>query len=180
MSTVEKADAKIDNLKQNKDGYVYPIQTDHKLSYDAGRDQGVGIYYHDIIVPQNTELYAITDGTVKYVTRTQNVDGTEYYRSYGFVAYFTSSDKTIEIMYAHMESAPGIAIPDLDKMPGSSNTSSTIVGTAEVTKGDVIGYSGNRGNTSGIKQDTGYHLHIEVKVNGKRVEPTTLFPDLKP
>ena len=34
-----------------------------------------------------------------------------------------------------------------------------------ITRGQIIGYTGNSGNT------TGYHLHYEVQKNGKPIDP---------
>ena len=41
-----------------------------------------------------------------------------------------------------------------------------------VTQGQVIGYVGTTGNS------TGNHLHLEIRVGGQRVDPEAKFPDL--
>lgn len=40
-----------------------------------------------------------------------------------------------------------------------------------VKRGEIIGYMGNTGRS------TGYHLHYEVKKNGKRVDPFSHMAD---
>ena len=41
-----------------------------------------------------------------------------------------------------------------------------------VKQGQVIGYVGTTGNS------TGNHLHLEIRVNGQRTDPEAKFPDL--
>lgn len=43
-----------------------------------------------------------------------------------------------------------------------------------VQKGDVIGYVGNTGDVYGV--NGGYHLHLELRVNGNRVDPLSYVP----
>ena len=42
-----------------------------------------------------------------------------------------------------------------------------------VNRGDVIGYMGNTGRS------TGYHLHYEISESGKRIDPFPLMMDWK-
>ena len=43
-----------------------------------------------------------------------------------------------------------------------------------VEKGQSIGYVGNTGNVYGA--NGGYHLHLELRVNGGRVNPLAYLP----
>ena len=72
------------------------------------------------------------------------------YKSYGEYIVISHGDGTMTL-YAHMSSrAIGVG--------------------AEVSQGQVIGYVGSTGNS------TGPHLHFEVRVNGKCVNPTQYLP----
>lgn len=41
-------------------------------------------------------------------------------------------------------------------------------------KGDLLGYVGNTGNVYGA--GGGYHLHLELRVDGSRVDPLGFVP----
>lgn len=43
-----------------------------------------------------------------------------------------------------------------------------------VHKGDVIGYVGNTGDVRGA--NGGYHLHLELRINGTRTDPLQYIP----
>ena len=45
---------------------------------------------------------------------------------------------------------------------------------AAVQKGDLLGYVGNTGNVYGA--GGGYHLHLELRVDGSRVNPLGFVP----
>ncbi|ANY18893.1 Murein DD-endopeptidase MepM [Tsuneonella dongtanensis] len=90
----------------------------------------------DLAAPTGTPVYATADGTVGKA---------EWFSSYGL---FVSIDHgaELETRYAHM--------------------SRLAVGPGErVRKGDVIGYVGSTGRS------TGPHLHYEVRVAGQAVNP---------
>ena len=55
-------------------------------------------------------------------------------------------------------------------MSGSNGTYT--LGTKSVKKGDIIGYIGTTGNSSGI------HLHFEIRKNGNRIDPTSVIKGL--
>ena len=56
--------------------------------------------------------------------------------------------------------------------PCSGAASKDLVGTRSVSAGQILGYVGTTGNSTGV------HLHLEVYRNGSRVDPTSLFSGL--
>lgn len=72
-----------------------------------------------------------------------------YNEDNGYYVVVKNDDIGVEILYAHLSSIARH-------------------GAYEVKKGDVIGLSGNSGKS------TGPHLHMEVKINGKYVNPLNL------
>ena len=74
------------------------------------------------------------------------------YKSYGEYIVISHGDGTMTL-YAHMQSG-----------------SRTVSAGTQVAQGQVIGQVGSTGNS------TGPHLHFEVWVNGRRVNPTQYLP----
>ena len=104
----------------------------------------------DFAAPGGTPIYAIADGVVS-AARTMNSYGNCVQVSHG-----TADDgHRYDSLYAHMSS---IAVA-----PG-----------AAVQKGDLLGYVGNTGNVYGA--GGGYHLHLELRVDGGRVDPLGFVP----
>ena len=95
----------------------------------------------DIPAPGNTPILACKSGQV--VT-------SAYHYSYGNYVVIDHGNGN-STLYAHMSSR---AVSEGDM----------------VTQGQVIGYVGATGNT------TGPHLHLEVRENGQRVDPESKFP----
>ena len=92
----------------------------------------------DYGLPSGTPLFAVTDGT----TESTSFDAD------GFGTYAKiRTDGGEELFYGHM-----------DRKLHS--------GGARVKAGDLIGYSGNTGNS------TGPHLHFEVRKNGNKIDPS--------
>lgn len=91
----------------------------------------------DFTAPIGTEIYATGDGVVSKVTKEQRGYGKRVEIDHGF-GYTT--------LYAHMS--------EFNVRKGQ-----------KVKRGDVIGYVGNSGTS------TGPHLHYEVHVRNKRVNP---------
>lgn len=101
----------------------------------------------DFSAPIGTEIYATGDGTVVNVTVSPIGYGKYVEIDHGF-GYST--------LYAHMEG--------FNVKPGQ-----------KVKRGDIIGYVGNTGKSSGP------HLHYEVRIKGKAVDPAHyFFQDLTP
>lgn len=101
----------------------------------------------DFSAPIGTEIYATGDGTVINVTASPIGYGKYVEIDHGF-GYST--------LYAHMN--------DFNVKPGQ-----------KVKRGDVIGFVGNTGKSSGP------HLHYEVRIKGKAVDPAHyFFQDLTP
>ena len=91
----------------------------------------------DYAAPGGTQIYTSADGIVTAAT---------YHYSWGYyvqVYHGTDSNgNTYSTLYAHMNSAPVVSVGQT------------------VTKGQLLGYVGTTGNS------TGNHLHLEMKVNG--------------
>ena len=98
-----------------------------------------------------TPIYAIQDGLVT----------TSGYSNYGYGNYIiinhgecTDNNSSYISLYGHCSS---LAVEEGEN----------------VKKGQLIGYVGTTGNS------TGPHLHIEVRVNGTRVDPLMFFPEIQ-
>ena len=101
----------------------------------------------DFAAPGGTEIYAIADGIV--------TDATYHYSWGNYVQIYHGKDdegNTYSTLYAHMISTPIVSA-------GQS-----------VTKGQVIGYVGSTGYS------TGNHLHLEMKINGVLTNVTNWIP----
>ena len=96
----------------------------------------------DIPAPKNSKIYAAKSGIVATSTR---------HGSYGEYVVVAHSDGT-STLYAHM-------------------TSRNVKEGQTVKQGDVVGYVGSTGSS------TGNHLHFEVRINGSRTDPLNYFKD---
>ena len=96
----------------------------------------------DISAPKNTKIYAAKSGVVTTST---------YNSSYGNYVVVSHSDNT-STLYAHM-------------------TTRNVREGQTVKQGDVVGYVGSTGST------TGNHLHFEVRLNNVRQDPVDYFKD---
>jgi len=111
-------------------------------------------HYGIDIVTSPKEIYAVGDGVVSYV-RT-NVLGIDITKGGGNIIYITHdlSGTKYESVYAHLA-----------------------YGSIKVNVGDVV----EKGQVIGIMGTTGYstgvHLHFEIKMEGTRINPTSLFID---
>jgi len=113
---------------------------------------GIGSTYHegiDITPGAGTPIMAVADGLV---TKAENYSG------YGNCVVIDNgtneSGVPISTLYGHMQSY--------------------VVSEGQtVTQGQVIGYVGSTGNS------TGAHLHLTVYENGTAVDPMSYYPDLQ-
>jgi murein DD-endopeptidase MepM/ murein hydrolase activator NlpD len=116
--------------------YFWPVAGGYISAYMG---DGRGHKGLDIAAPYGTNIYAAAQGKV---TRVGNKsDG------YGIAIFITNSDGNVTV-YAHMSSTANIVVGDT------------------VVAGQLIGYVGSTGNS------TGNHLHFEVRQNGSYLNPT--------
>lgn len=110
-------------------------------------------------IPHRGTDFAAANGTPIYAIAAGVISAAGPVNSYGNcvqISHGTASDGSrYDSLYAHMSR---IAVNQ-----GQS-----------VQKGDVIGYVGNTGNVYGA--NGGYHLHLELRVNGNRVDPLAYVP----
>ena len=104
----------------------------------------------DFAAPGGTPIYAVANGVVS-AARTMNSYGNCVQVSHG-----TADDgHRYDSLYAHMSSI-------------------TVAEGTAVQKGDLLGYVGNTGNVYGA--GGGYHLLLELRVDGARVNPLGYVP----
>lgn len=115
--------------------------------YISCRFGGNGHRGTDFAAPGNTPIYAVADGIVTDAT---------YHWSWGnYVQIYHGKDdegNTYSTLYAHMITTPSVSAGQ------------------NVTKGQIIGYVGSTGYS------TGNHLHLEMKINGVLVDCTNWIP----
>lgn len=131
--------------------WYWPLPGRYYLSSLFGGRILYGVYDNhtgtDIPAPSGTPIYAANDGVVTTVNR--NKDSS----SYGY--YCTINHGTGYVtLYAHQCQVPIVNEGDT------------------VSKGQVIGYVGTTGNSSGN------HLHFELRVNGVRGNVLKLYPGM--
>ena len=129
--------------------YAMPVKVNPYISAIWGPNgytnhtNGIGTKYHtgvDFAVPEGTPLYACTDGVI-------SVDSSNPKNNAG-LALRIKADDTNAIRYLHM--------------------SKFVRTSGRVSKGELIGYSGNTGHS------TGAHLHFEV-LKGPDCKPANYY-----
>ncbi len=133
-------------------GYIFPVQGLSKANINnktyPSYPGHTGVDVNINVTGKN--VVAVKAGTVVISTALRNPNGT--YRSYGEYVVINHHDGTMTL-YAHMLS--GSRKVD----PGDT-----------VVQGQILGTVGSTGNS------TGTHLHFEVKVNGRSVNPLPYLP----
>lgn len=134
-------------------GYISPLAGKTKANITTGYGSYSWGGTHsgvDFSCAAGTAIYAVKSGTVVISTALRNSRGA--YKSYGEYVVIDHHDGTMTL-YAHMYSGSRMV------SPGQS-----------VSQGQQIGKVGSTGNS------TGNHLHFEVRINGKPVNPTPYLP----
>lgn len=133
-------------------GYIFPVAGLSKANINNRNypsypgHSGVDVNINVV----GKSVVAVKSGTVEISTALRYSDGS--YRSYGEYVVINHHDGTMTL-YAHMLSG-----------------SRTVSAGQSVSQGQVIGTVGSTGRS------TGTHLHFEVRVNGRAVNPLPYLP----
>lgn len=138
------------SITPSQSGYISPLIGKTKENITTGYYGYSGHTGVDFATPLGSDVVSVKDGTVVISDARRNPNGT--YRSYGEYVVIDHHDGTMTL-YAH----------------GSPDSRVVQVGD-EVVQGQLIMKSGTTGNS------TGPHLHFEVRVNGRCVEPSQYLP----
>ena len=108
----------------------------------------------DLRAAVDTPVYAAEDGTVDWVQAWdgRSIGGNQSYGNLVRIRHADYNGEKLQTLYAHLQRV-------------------TVKNGQAVREGEVIGYSGNSGNT------TGPHLHFEVRVAGTRFNPLNWLDD---
>ncbi len=140
------------NANMTSGDWYWPLPGRYKISslfgsrpdpFTGKRDNHTGT---DIPAPGGTPIYAAKTGIVTTVNKNKNAS------SYGY--YCISHGNGYATLYAHQNQVPIV-------QEGQA-----------VQKGQVIGYVGSTGRS------TGNHLHFELRVNGVRNDVLKLYPGM--
>ena len=124
--------------------FICPLNSYKYISCEYGSGGHKG---RDYAAPGGTPIKAVASGQV--IT----VDSHYSYGYYVMIYHGTADDgNNYTTLYAHMNSWPAVSVGQT------------------VSQGDVIGYVGSTGNS------TGNHLHIELRQNGARINPALYIP----
>ena len=141
------------NANMTSGDWYWPLPGRYKISslfgsrpdpFTGKRDNHTGT---DIPAPGGTPIYAAKTGIVTTVNKNKNAS------SYGYYCII-SHGSGYATLYAHQNQAPIV-------QEGQT-----------VQKGQVIGYVGSTGRS------TGNHLHFELRVNGVRNDVLKLYPGM--
>lgn len=140
-------------LKTNEVLFTWPLAA-HAITAGWYYSDGKLHRAIDLRAAVGTPVYAAEDGTVDWV-QAWNGHSTRGDQSYGNLVRIRHADYNggkLQTLYAHLQRV-------------------TVKNGQAVREGEVIGYSGNTGNS------TGPHLHFEVRLNGTRYNPLNWLDD---
>ena len=141
------------NINMSSGDWYWPLPGRYKISslfggrIDPIHGQRANHTGTDIPAPGGTPIYAAKDGVVTTVNANKNAS------SYGYYCII-SHGSGYATLYAHQNQVPIVK-------EGQT-----------VSKGQVIGYVGTTGRS------TGNHLHFELRVNGVRNDVLKLYPGM--
>ena len=140
------------NITPSASGYIFPVagcsKSNIRVKTFPSYAGHTGVDVNIGVAGRN--VVAVKDGTVVVSTALKNSSGA--YRSYGEYVVINHHDGTMTL-YAHM-------------LAGSR----TVSQGSKVKQGQKIGTVGSTGNS------TGTHLHFEVRLNGRVVNPLPYLP----
>lgn len=141
--------------------FVWPIKSKKvtsKFGYRKAPTEGASSYHGgvDIAAQEGTSIYAIADGTVKYIG---------WYGANGYSVLISHKDNVVST-YSHISEDFLVSVGD------------------EVSRGEIIAKVGSKyvdGPANNPYKDsngkytngatTGPHLHLALSINGKKVDP---------
>lgn len=158
----------------NSQSLASPVPNGAK--FNKKTNDGSWFGYHDINrnVSIGTPVYAISDGEITCKQAYRTYSGLQYLTSYGNYIEFRSNDGIYTAKYCHLNSFRNVSqrISSSRTKRVSGSTGTYILTTRKVSRGEIIGYIGNTGNSSGP------HLHFELRKNGYRIDPTSVISGL--
>ncbi len=127
--------------------FRWPLPDHSNVTSVFGWRAKYGRYHYgtDVAAPVGSRIVAMADGVVTYV----GWPGTAYHWAYGKMIVI-NHDNGYQTRYGHL------------------NGFNSYIGQ-RVTAGQVVGYTGNTGRSSGP------HLHFEIRVNGVPKDPLNYF-----